>query len=116
MHVEGMAGALKALKLFDVAAGVALREGLKKSGELVRAEAAARFEGTSPKSALGYRVYLRGAGARVDVEQTLRRTTGQHPEFGAMQMRQALVPALRDKQEDVYRTVEAALTVASEAF
>lgn len=86
-----------------------LREELRAAGGKVRDEAQNRFESYSPKSALGYRVYVR-AGLRIDVEQSISRTTGLHPEFGALQMRQALLPSLGDKQDEIFADVEAALT------
>ena len=81
-----------------------LREGLKKAAEPVRQEAAALFQRYDARSAAGYRVAVRARG--VSVEQSRRRTTGQHPEFGALQMRRALLPALASREEQVLRGVE----------
>jgi hypothetical protein len=81
----------------DVAKG--LRKQLRESGQLVQRTAAQLFEPVSPHTAGGYKVRVRQRG--VAVEQSLRRTTGQHPEFGALQMRTALLPALDRNEPEV---------------
>lgn len=50
------------------------------------------FSNYDVHSAMGYKIRVRARG--VAVEQSLRRTTGEHPFFGTLQMEQALVPAL----------------------
>jgi hypothetical protein len=75
------------------------KEALRKSAEPVRAEAQSLFSPISAESAAGYRVAVRARG--VAVEQRKGRTTGQHPEFGALQMRRALLPALELRRDDV---------------
>lgn len=80
------------------------RKALKEAADPVRREAQFRFAGTNARSAAGYRVAVRARG--VAVEQRLRRTTGQHPEWGSLQMRTALLPALLGRQEDVLRGLE----------
>ncbi len=114
LRTEGLGTVLAALKKFEVEAHLALRAALKESGELVRKDAEQRFEGYDPKSAMGYRVYLRAG--RVDVEQTLARTTGRRPDYGALQMRKALVPSLDEKRDEIHETIEAAIAVAAERF
>jgi hypothetical protein len=76
-----------------------LRSELREVGDIVRDDARRRFAGVDARSAAGYRTVVRARG--VAVEQRLRRTTGAHPEYGAMQMRQALSPAVDDKQDEV---------------
>ncbi len=104
--VEGITQLMAGLSAFapEVAAG--LRVELKNAGDKVRAEAQERFNIYDPKSAAGYRVYLRAGGARVDVEQSIGRTTGAHPEWGSLQMRQALIPSLSDKQEELFAAAD----------
>lgn len=46
------------------------------------------------------------AGARVFVEQSARKVTGDRGDFGALQMRQALIPALDEKADEVFAEVE----------
>lgn len=82
-----------------------LRAGLLEVGEVAKRDAATRFEewgpenaGTHAATAAGFRVRIR-AGGRVEIEQSLPRTTGQHPEYGALMMTKALLPA-RDATHD----------------
>lgn len=49
-------------------------------------------------TAEGFKVRIRVAG-EVDVEQTRRRTTGLHPEYGGLMMTKGLIPA-RDATHD----------------
>lgn len=81
-----------------------LRPALRKAAEPVRAEAARRFAPINPESAEGYKVRVRIRG--VAVEQSRRRTTGTRADFGRLQMREALIPALDAKQQFVLDTVE----------
>ena len=86
----------------------------REVGEIVRADAAERFAGYSARSAAGYRVRVRQRG--VAVEQSLRKTTGQHPEFGALQMRKALLPAMRDKEPEVVAAFDRAMDKVADRF
>ncbi len=49
------------------------------------------------------------SGPRVFVEQSARKRTGLRGDFGALQMRQALEPALADKADVVFTEVEQVL-------
>lgn len=91
-----------------------VRGSLRAAGEIVRVDAAERFASVDPRSALGYRVRVRQTG--VGVEQSLRRTTGLHPEFGRLQMRDALIPALESKADEVVREVDKALETVEKHF
>jgi len=73
--------------------------------KLVRDSAASRFSAIDTRSAGGFRPRLRGFG-KVVVEQRLRATTGLHPEFGSLQMRTALLPALYSEQKKVMKELE----------
>lgn len=78
---------------------------LKKAAGIVRDEAQSRFQSIDARSAAGFRPRLKGFG-RAFVEQSRRRTTGQHPEYGALQMRRALLPALSEKQDEVVEQLD----------
>jgi hypothetical protein len=84
-----------------------MRAELREVGDIVRDDARSRFASVDARSAAGYRTVVRQRG--VAVEQRLRRTTGAHPGYGAMQMREALAPALDDKQGEVVKRVEGML-------
>ena len=81
-----------------------IRDGLREAAEPVRAEASSRFSSIDARSAAGYRVAVRTRC--VSVEQRRRRTTGRHPEFGSLQMRRALLPALAAKENEVVDGVD----------
>ena len=85
-----------------------VREGLREAAEPVRREAARLFTAYDEKSAQNYRVVIRRTGT-IRVEQRLRRTTGKHPEFGKLQMREALLPAADRKRDELYANVEGQL-------
>ncbi len=106
VRIEGLEPLIAGLKRLEPLVAAGLKVELKKAGDLVRADAQQRFEGTSPESAMGYRVYLRQAGSRVDVEQSLSRVTGLRPDWGALQMRRALIPALEEKQDQLFSAAE----------
>lgn len=92
----------------------ATRDVLKSVGEIVRVEGARRFTKYDARSAAGYRVRVRQRG--VAVEQSLRKTTGKRPDYGALQMRKALLPALVSKEHEVERATERALDTIADHF
>jgi hypothetical protein len=80
---------------------------LREAAGVVRAEAATRFLPYSQKTAGGFRIRSRVGG--VYVEQKLRKVTGQHPEWGRLQLVRALEPALDAKSREVEHKLEQAL-------
>ena len=80
---------------------------LREAADIVRQDAKQRFERYSVKSASGYRIRSRVGG--VFVEQSLRKTTGSHPEWGRTQMVKALEPALDARSAQVERRLEQAM-------
>lgn len=91
-----------------------LRAAFREVGETVRADAAQRLDAVSPKSAAGFRTRVRQRG--VAVEQSLRKTTGKRPDWGATQMRDALVPALEDKEDETEQAFEDAMDRVADRF
>jgi hypothetical protein len=91
----------------DRATKKALRDEVRQAGTAVRDDAKGKFDRYDPKSAAGYRVVVRQRG--VAVEQKYRKTTGQHPKFGTLQMTKALLPALDENTDNTTRAVNAAL-------
>ena len=108
----------------------AMRAELRLAGGLVRDDAQVKFSryGTAgagqlnfggsrashADSAAGYRVRVRQRG--VEVEQSLRKTTGKHPEYGSAQMRHGLIPAAKAKEPEFVAGVEAAISVICDRF
>ena len=89
----------------DVAKGI--REELRSAGQIVQREATSLFAPVSDRSAAGYKVRVRQRG--VAVEQSLRRTTGEHPDFGTLQLQTALLPSLERHEHDVVNKLTAML-------
>lgn len=72
---------------------------LVRLAEPVAVEARAkgsRYRGIGP-----FKARRKGAGA--SVEQTKRRVTGLHPQFGALQMTTILIPALESQRDGIER-------------
>lgn len=91
-----------------------VRQALAASGEIVRADGAQRMAQYDSKSGAGFRVSVRTTG--VSVRQSLRKTTGKRPDFGALQMRRALLPALASKTGAVEHELEHALDRIADTF
>jgi len=105
--VRGYTELLRALRDADRNTRLEIRHALRDVGELVRSDAAVRFAPIDAGSAAGYKVRVRQRG--VAVEQSLRRTTGKHPQYGALQMRRALVPALHENEAETIMKMNEAL-------
>ena len=73
-----------------------VREAFRDVGEVVRADAAARFQSIDSKTAAGYRVRVRQRG--VAVAQSLKKVDGKHGQYGGLQMAKALRPAVRENE------------------
>jgi hypothetical protein len=91
-----------------------VRETFREVGDDVRKDSATRLTKYSPRSAARIRTVVRRRG--ISVEQTLRRTTGLRPDFGALQMRRALVPALDDNAPALERKLEHAMDRVADHF
>jgi len=97
VRVKGLRELNAALHRIDRDLGKELDKGLLEAGMLIAQNARNRFGVYDQKSAMGFRPRMRGFG-RLVVEQRYRKTTGQHPEFGSLQMRKALLPARSDEE------------------
>lgn len=106
VQVKGLTEFLRATNKAERETKKVVREKLRDAGDVVREEASKRFAPFSAKSAAGYRTRVRVRG--VEVEQSLRKTTGARPDFGALQMSRALIPALVSKEDEVERNMEKA--------
>lgn len=78
---------------------------LREAAKIVSDDARSRFSAYSGPSSMGIRPRVKGGG-RAFVEQSRRRTTGQRPDFGVLQMRKAFLPALDAKQEEVIERLD----------
>lgn len=107
VRVRGLRQFMQATAKADKQTKKVVREKLREAGDSVRVEASRLFASTDARSAGGYKVRARVRG--VAVEQSLRKTTGLRPGFGALQMRRALVPALDNKSSEVESRLEQAV-------
>jgi hypothetical protein len=90
-----------------------VRSAFRDVGETVRAEWSRRFATVDARSAAGYRVSVRQRG--VSVVQSLRKTTGLHPEYGSLQERYG-IGALRHEQHVVEDRLEHAIDRVADNF
>jgi predicted Zn-dependent protease with MMP-like domain len=91
-----------------------VRNTFREVGDIVKVEAAKRFESIDARSAAGFRTVVRQRG--VSVEQRLRKTTGLRPDFGTLQMRVALLPALDFEEGNVERKLEHTIDEIADHF
>ena len=91
-----------------------VRDTFRRVGDIVKRDAAAKFFKYDVHSAAGYRTVVRVRG--VSVEQSLPRTTGLRPDFGALQMRKALEPALVEDEGRVEDEFEEAISTVANHF
>lgn len=105
VKVSGLRELRRALKGVDADASKGLDAELKGLAESVAEDARGRLSAIDPASAAGIKPKLRGFGGVV-VAQTKRKRTGLRPDYGALQMRTALIPALWSNKTDVERRLE----------
>lgn len=107
IRVRGLRELQRTLQQADKETRKQVRAVLKETGEIVRKEGANRFESIDSGSAHGFKVRVRQRG--VSVEQSKRKTTGKRGDYGQLQMRKALDPAVKDKHDEIVREFEQAL-------
>jgi hypothetical protein len=114
LRVRGYRELLRACQRAERSSKAEVRKALKGVGEVVRADAAEDFSKYSTRSAAGFKVRVRQRG--VAVEQSLRKTTGKHPEWGALQMTKALIPARSRDEGRIEQEFERALDRVADIF
>lgn len=107
IRVRGLRELQRTLQQADKETRKRVREALRETGEIVRKEGASRFSSIDSGSASGFKVRVRQRG--VAVEQSRRKTTGKRADYGSLQMRKALVPAIEDKQDEIVEEMEKAI-------
>lgn len=105
VRVEGLSELERALKASDRDLAKGLRKELRDAGKVVSVDARSKLSRFGGFTALGIRPRVR-RGVNVSVEQSRRRTTGKRPDFGGLQMRVGLEPALDENRAEVERRVE----------
>lgn len=114
VKVKGYREFLRACDRADKQTKREVRKTFREVGDIVRDDARERFSGLSERTAAGFRTVVRQRG--VSVEQKLRKTTGLRPDWGAIQMRKALLPALNSKERQVVREFEQAMDRVADHF
>ena len=108
VRIKGLRELNSALHRFNRDVGKELDRELLAIGMLIAENARNRFGVYDQKSAMGFRPRMRGFG-RLVVEQRYRKKTGQHPEFGSLQMQKALLPARREEEPALIAGLEGML-------
>lgn len=105
VHVKGYREVNRALKAVDDGAGKAVLDGLKEAANPIAGDAnrrLARFQGVG-------QVVSRATRSGVFIRQSKRKRTGKRPDFGALQMRDGLIPAAEAGERDLVSRVDDAL-------
>jgi hypothetical protein len=104
VKVTGLKELDRAWKNVDKNLQKQLRGELKTLAEPVAATSRSLGSRFGAKTAGGYVAGARTGGAVV--RQRMRKTTGHHPEFGALQMATVLIPALDQHEDQIVNGVE----------
>jgi hypothetical protein len=112
VKVSGLREVQRAFRRMSGTLRPELRAALRKAAEPVARDARAKekWQGASV-STIGPKVTLAGAS----VTQRARKVTGARPDYGALQMRDAFIPALVENADEIEAAAEAALTSVIEA-
>jgi hypothetical protein len=108
VRIKGLRQLHSSFKRYDNELKLELERELRDAGELVADKARDLFSSVDARSAEGFQPRLRGFG-RVTVEQKRRRTTGQRPDFGSLQMRTALLPSVAISTDRIMEAMEGML-------
>lgn len=114
IRVRGQAELVRAFGRIDKSLRQEVQRELAAAAEIVSDEARSRLAAYDTASAAGLRPRVRGASSFV--EQRRRKVTGRRGDWGVLQMREALLPALSSKQDEVIDRVDEMLArLAGEA-
>jgi hypothetical protein len=113
LAVEGYSGLLRATARADKEQKKATRKILEQAGESVRRDAQSFFSPINSRTAAGFKTRVRVR--EIVVGQSLRKTTGKHPEYGRHQMR-VLVRARTLHEDEMMRDLERAFDQVADHF
>lgn len=112
--VKGLRELQRAFTLYAADLGQDFNKTLNEAAEEVAVEARSRFQlspvGGSTRSAQSFKPRLRGFLSAA-VYQSRRKVTGRRGDYGALQMRKALLPALYSKSDEIVHECEGMLVV-----
>jgi hypothetical protein len=106
VRVEGVAKVQKAFRGIEKSLATEFGKDLQKAAEPVvqAAKSKERWQGASIAT-----IRSRRRGINVYVEQSAHKVTGKRADYGELQMRQALVPALDENESKVFDEVDRVL-------
>ena len=114
IRVKGYRECARAARRAGSATNREVRAAFRQVAEPVRAEAVSRFSSIDTRSASGYRIAVRQRG--VAVEQRLKKTTGRRGDYGSLQMRRALLPALHANEDKIMKGMDEAIEKVADIF
>lgn len=114
IRVKGYREASRAARRAGSAVNKEVRAAFREVAEPVRAEATSRFSLVDARSAAGYRIAVRQRG--IAVEQRLKKTTGKRGDYGSLQMRRALLPALEANKDELDKEMDKAIDKVADIF
>jgi hypothetical protein len=106
IRVKGYRETARALSRVNKEAKATLYKGLREAASPIAADAAARLSGYAGMSTSTIKPSAQMRG--VFVIQRKAKTTGLRPDFGSLQMRKGLLPALAAGQDSIESDVEKA--------
>lgn len=111
IRVKGYRETARALERVNKGAKLALYAGLRDAAEPIAQDARSRLGGYAglKTSTIRPRVAARG----VYITQGAKKVSGLRPDFGALQMRDGLLPAAYSRQDDIVDKIETAFLVLS---
>jgi hypothetical protein len=109
IRVTGYRETARALGKVNRGAKRALYAGLRAAAEPIAGDARSRLASYQGISLSTIRPSAQARG--VFIVQRARRVTGLRPDFGALQMRQGLIPALENHEDDIVDKVEDAFAL-----
>lgn len=116
LRVKGYREMMVAFQHADKESKRDARKILAGAGEAIRQDAASRIAAHphGGRSAARLKTNVRQRG--IVVRQSLRKTTGLHPEWGAWQMRHGLIPARQEQMPETMRLLELAMDQMADRF
>lgn len=92
-----------------------VRDGLRDAAEPIRLSAVRKFSAYDVRTAQNYRTVVRRTGV-IRVEQRLGKTTGRRGDFGRLQMRKGLIPAMTEQHAAAMQKVRAVVAKYARRF
>jgi hypothetical protein len=109
VRVKGYREVTRALNRVDKDTRKALLDGLKKAAEPTAQDARSLLSGYTGLATSS--IQPRAVASGVFITQKAKKKTGTRPDFGALQMRRGLLPAVSDHEDEFRDKVDDALGV-----